>query len=747
MRIRHIKYFIIVFTGLFFFGGRPIEFGNENSFFHGFVIPNPVIRIGLGTGLGDIKVRSSSGMKVYEVSAGYELLGDDVEEVRIKGDREQLTEKFVLLMAQTKDRKEAEQIAAGLREKTGLNVSVEEARESGLGGVFQVKIGDYLTRGDALSAISGLNAKGLKDIWVLREVISLEDIGSRWILIGNGLRPLVRDSVLYFIPSHPESLLSYGGRRYRGLFILRSGPRGAVLINVLNLEDYLKGVVPGELSPDQFGEIEALKAQAVAARTYAIKNTGQYRALGYDLSDTPASQVYGGLDAERPLSTRAVDETRGEVIRYKGELINALYMSTCGGMTEDVENVFSGRPVAYLKSTECGVEKRPEWTVESGAVIAPVVAAGRDITPELAALMGRDIIPFETEAARYSAPCPSPEAVEWTRNALRQAGKADLVYVPAPGPLDFPSLAGLLVTAFDWRGHIENLLLPSEVNFILRDLPGIRPQDRKNLAYCIQRGLFPFLPAGPQGAGRAPTRAEVAYALSRILAGHADPFHEGTFRSASAGAIEITASEGARSLKVSPRMFLLRSLDGVRSSAARLHLLGGEKVRWLEADGEVRLLEVSFASASNVFDRASRFNRWEVRKSREDLENAVNQHYPVGRLIDIAVRRRGVSHRVVELLITGTERQVLVRGLRIRTALGLRDILFEVDREHDADGRVAHFVFTGRGWGHGVGLCQVGAFGMAQSGAKYQDILKKYYRGVRVEKSPDGSPGPAPGSN
>jgi hypothetical protein len=154
MHIRHIKYFVIVFAGLFFIGGRPVEFGKENSFFHGFVIPNPVIRIGLGTGLGDILVRSTSGMKVYEVGAGYELLWDDVEEARIKGEKERLTEKFVLLMAQTKDRKEAEQIAAGFRKKTLLNVSVEEARESGLGGVFQIKIGDYLTRGDALSAIS-----------------------------------------------------------------------------------------------------------------------------------------------------------------------------------------------------------------------------------------------------------------------------------------------------------------------------------------------------------------------------------------------------------------------------------------------------------------------------------------------------------------------------------------------------------------------------------------------------------------
>jgi stage II sporulation protein D len=735
MHIRHFKFFVVVFAVLFFFGGRPVEFGKENSFFHGFVIPNPVIRIGLGAGLGDILVRSSSGMKVYEVGAGYELLGDDVEEARIKGEKERLTEKFVLLMAQTKDQKEAEQIAAGLREKMGLNVSVEEARETGLGGVFQVKIGDYMTRGDALSAISGLNAKGLKDVWVLREVISLDETGSRWILIGNGLRPLGRDSVLYFIPSHPESLLSFNGRKYRGLFILRSSPRGAVLVNVLNLEDYLKGVVPGELSPDQFGEIEALKAQAVAARTYAIKNLGQYGALGYDLSDTPVSQVYGGLDAERPLSSRAVEETRGEVVRYRGELINALYMSTCGGMTEDVENIFPGKPVAYLKSTECGIEKRPEWTIEGGATLPPVVAAGRDIAPELAALMGRDILPFKTETLYFSAPCPFSDAVEWTRKTLPLAGKRDLSSTPSPGTLDFSSLAGLLVAAFDWRGHVENLLLPSEVNFILRDLPGVRPQDRKNLAYCVQMGLFPFLPAGPQGASRTPTRAEVAFALSRVLSGRPAPFFEGTFRSVSAGSMELAGAEGPRTLEASPHMFLLRSLDGIRSSASRLRLLGGEKVRWLETDGEIRLLEVSFPSASNVLDRASRFNRWEVRKSREELENAVNQHYPVGSLIDIAVRRRGASHRVVELLITGTERQVLVRGLRIRTALVLRDILFEVDREYDADGRVTHFVFTGRGWGHGVGLCQVGAFGMAQSGAKYQDILKKYYRGVRIEKS------------
>ncbi len=734
MRNRHFKYFIIMFAVLFFFGGRPIEFGKDNTFFHGFLIPNPIIRIGLGVNLRDLLIRSSSGMKIYEVNGGYTLLGDDVEEARIKGEREALTEKFVLLVAQTDDRNGAEKIASALREKTSVRVFVEEAREAGSGGVFQVKLGDYLTQGYALAEMSRLNALGMKDVWVVREVVTLEESKPQWILIENALQSLGLDSVLYFIPSHPQSVLSYNGRNYRGILILRSTPKGIVLVNLLNLEDYLKGVVPGELSPDQFGEIEALKAQAVAARTYAIKNMGQYKALGYDLSDTPSSQVYGGLDAERPLSTRAVDETRGEVIRYRGELINALYMSTCGGMTENVENIFSGRPEAYLKSIECAYEKRPEWQIEGSQFIVPIPAAGRDVSPILAELISLRVLPFRADPSFFNESCPFVEAVASVRQALRAAGKTADGFSPQPSALDFPGLAGLLVSAFGWQGHVENLLLPSEVNFILKDVAGVKVRDRNNLAYCLQMGIFPFLTDGPQSVGRAATRAEVAFALSRALSGYGDPYHEGLFRGSVAGTIEVEENTQHRNLKFAQQMFLLRNLEGSRSFAGRLTLLGGEKLRWLERDGELQLLEVPFPAGTNVLDRASRFNRWQVRKSREELEAVINQHYPIGSLIDIAVRKRGPSHRVLELLMTGTERQTVARGLRIRTALGLRDILFEVDREYDAEGRVTHFVFSGRGWGHGVGLCQVGAYGMAQAGAQYRDILKKYYRGVRIDK-------------
>ena len=71
----------------------------------------------------------------------------------------------------------------------------------------------------------------------------------------------------------------------------------------------------------------------------------------------------------------------------------------------------------------------------------------------------------------------------------------------------------------------------------------------------------------------------------------------------------------------------------------------------------------------------------------------------------------------------------MLTGLKVRWGLGLRENLFVVDRELDGAGDVARFVFTGKGWGHGVGLCQVGASGMAQAGATYDQILKHYYSG------------------
>jgi stage II sporulation protein D len=728
---RPSKYFIGAFLALFFLAGKPPEFGEENQFFQGFLIRNPVIKIGLGVNLENLTIRASSGMKVYEVGADYRLLARDVDEIKVSGHKEKLTEKFVLQVAQTSKRVEAERQAARLRPDIGQRVSVEPVSEAGADTVYQVRVGDFLTRSEALGFIKDLNRLGIKEAWILREEVNDERSHPLRVLVGDELKTLDKETVIYFIPTDQRSYLSYQGTQYRGIFVLRASRRGLVLVNILNLENYLKGVVPEEMSPDQFNAFESLKAQAVAARTYAIKNMGQNRALGFDLCDTPKCQVYGGLSAEHEESNRAVEDTTGEVAAYKGKLINALYTSTCGGLTEDVENVFEGRSEPYLKSTECAYEKQKEWTLESRQLVS-LWMNGRAIEREAAMMMSLGVTPGETNPSFYREPVRPDEATLWTSRALDVIGRPHEVVFPEDRALNLPNLARFVVSSFGWEDRVNNLMLPSEVDFVLRDFPPVNAESRGSLAYLIHGGMFP---ASPELAdeSRIVSRGEMAYILSKAVSSYFDPREKGRLlRLTKKREMEVEADGESRIIPLSPDVFLFRTYGGETTPAGRLYLLGGEDVRWIEEDGEAHYLEVAYPELSATLDRGSPYHRWQVRQAREDLQKRINEYYPIGELKDIIVRKRGKSKRVTELQILGTESQVLVRGLKIRWVLGLRDILFTLDREFDEDGGVSHFLFTGRGWGHGVGLCQVGAFRMAQSGAGYREILKKYYRDIKI---------------
>jgi stage II sporulation protein D len=733
MRIRKIRYLIILFLGFSFFGGIPVEFGNEGAFFHGFMIPKPVITIGLGTNLKDLQIRSSSGMKIYEVNTDYKLIADDAEEAQVKGGSQKITEKFVLLVAHAKERKEAELLVAGLKRNIGGKVYFEEDNESNSGGLFEIKVGDFLTRGDALSTIRALNKLGRKDVWILRENITEGESKPIWMLLDSRLMPLGRESVIYFIPSNPQSFLSFNGRSYRGLFILKGTPKGVVLVNVLNIEDYLKSVVPGEINPEQFNAIEALKAQAVAARTYAMKNIGLFKDYGYDLLDTPRSQLYSGMSSEHPLSTKAVEETMGEVMRYKGDLINALYMSTCGGRTENAENVFSGAPQPYLKSVECTYEKQPEWRIEVKGPVLPVMVGGRNASLDVAFLASVGVIPLGIEPLDFRQDCSFEEAAEWIGATRRLLGVKPAEFAPDSLPLNFVNLSRLLIQALGWEERVGRLMLPSEVDFLMKGLPQVQGRDRGPMAYCLQNGIFPA-PVESGDPLRPVSRAEVAVALRKILSTEHGFFQPGIFRSAGKKTIEVGKDFERKTLRLSPHLFLLRNLDGTSSFASNLTLLGGEKVQWIEREGEVAYLEVFYPPNSNVLDRSSRFNRWQVQKSAKEFEAMISPSRPIGRLVDMTVKARGVSGRVTELQITGTDNKVTIRGFQIREALGLRDTLFVIDKSYDEAGHVTGYTFSGRGWGHGLGLCQVGAYGMAVAGANYKDILKKYYHGIKIEK-------------
>ncbi|MGH7465061.1 MAG: SpoIID/LytB domain-containing protein [Longimicrobiales bacterium] len=190
---------------------------------------------------------------------------------------------------------------------------------------------------------------------------------------GPGGATQSRAASLRVVPDQPGAL-TINGRSYRGeaLIIPRTGGRLSA-VNLVELEAYLRGVVPREIGRLPASQIEATKAQAVAARTYAVGNLGGRETLGFDFYATIMDQVYGGLADEDTIVSRAVRETHGEVLTYNGAPILAYYSSTCGGSTAAIEDSWTGRePLPYLRSVSdripgtddyyCSTSNRFNWT-------------------------------------------------------------------------------------------------------------------------------------------------------------------------------------------------------------------------------------------------------------------------------------------------------------------------------------------------------------------------------------------------
>jgi len=141
------------------------------------------------------------------------------------------------------------------------------------------------------------------------------------------------------------------GRRYRGRVNVIRDRSGVTLINRVPVESYLAGVLAQEMGPRRSEEREALLAQAVVARTFALRNRGRWEAQGFDATADTRDQVYLGADAESQQVWEAIHATAGEVVRYQGRVIDAYYHAACGGRTAAVEDVFrSAQKQPYLRS-------------------------------------------------------------------------------------------------------------------------------------------------------------------------------------------------------------------------------------------------------------------------------------------------------------------------------------------------------------------------------------------------------------
>jgi stage II sporulation protein D len=565
------------------------------------------------------------------------------------------------------------------------------------------------------------------------------------VAFGPGSTQLISSSapVLFMSDEDAKTPVRYNNRPYRGRIEVFTNTRGTLtIVNVLGLEDYVRGVVANELSPGSYPALDALKAQAIAARTYALRNRGQFAAQGFDLLPTTRSQVYRGLTSENPLSTRAVDETRGLVATFNGEPINALYTSTCGGRTEDSENIFN-QAVPYLRGRECALETQQAlapFTLQTTRELPDVREEQHvSLTRELA-LLGLQSFSLTAHVSDswLEAEATVSEVGSWLASVSRlsrQIAPPVTEEVNRPGPF-----ATALSSAVYGESRADILLNSADVEYFLaiRDAADVPVNNRADVSALVRDGYLSVFPDATLRPRQPMSRARVLRAIARIVEARGLlQLQKGTARSGRAGELILRSTRGKdQKIRMSPDAFLFRQIADGLYPVRSVVVIGGEPVVFhTSVTGEVDYLEVRPAPNGAAAERFSPFTNWSTEVSLGQLQRRLARAAKgIGPLSDLRVAARGSSRRVTDLELIGTNGTAHIRGGRIRSALGLREQLFVIDRRYDDAGRVSSFSFSGRGWGHGVGMCQVGAYGLAKQGLTFDQILKTYYTGIEITR-------------
>ena len=611
--------------------------------------------------------------------------------------------------------------------------------------------------------------------------------------------------------------LRVGNRDYRGTIHFIINSRGRInVVNVLPLEQYLRGVAPMEMAGSAYSDIEAIKAQAVASRSFALATLGQHRDEGYDLVDDARAQVYGGLSAERELTSQAVEQTRGVVASYQsdsGKLapIQALYTTNCGGRTENNEEVFGGKALPYLRSVACVTDRQSlaGRDIVTTRTVEPLTGTeGRSITREAALLTVLGFSLPRRAGSHYLRGIPDQDEVRgWTEQLARLTERDK----PAASRADATRLSEFtrLVAGSVYGEDRSNALASADVDYLLAGLrvEQLSREARADVALLLKDGIL-RLPEDGAVDGRATitraqaietigrallfrSRADLKSQISNLKSGIPDlkfetsaPAEKGrlilarpgtpsnairaaqgpTFvsvnassssthprnkaTSASSKTARVTTSPipeqedsrrvaQAESLEIGDGAWLFRAVGGESYAVDRLTLIGGERVTYhLNATGRVDFLEASISERGASIDAFANVAPWQERVTIEELHQRLARgHINVGRPEHIEPAVFSASTRITEVELSGTEGHARLRIPQIRGALGLKEHLFSIDREIDGRGRLIAFVFTGRGSGHGVGMCQAGAYRMAKEGYSYTAILRKYYTGIEIQKT------------
>lgn len=673
-------------------------------------VPAPAAAPGPAVLAGDLVLRI--GLLSDQTSASFPCCAEQL--VAIAGDRTWATAGtfrvepapgsadpgvFRLQVGALRDPVQADSLAARLARSTGQPADAVLDAETGL---YRVRVGRYPSREAAEAARRGLSRYGVTDGWVVSEGGGVRQPALRLVQPGSTVTVPGR---WLAVENHGGEGVRVGGTRYRGRVLLYLNDRGTLnVVNELPLEEYLRGVVPRELGPEEYPELEALKAQAVAARTYTVRNLGEFRQEGYDICATPRCQVYGGMAAEHWRSDLAVKETRGQVLLAGEVPIDALYSSTCGGHTEDVGTVFPlKRGERYLRGVPC---------VEAGVARLGGIASG---------------LPLPGWVARALVPAGEAGPAGYARRlrALAELAGIPVTTVPLPS-LDAAAVRRHVATVFDLALDARLFVDAADLPYLVASPPpGWTEEDRRLAALFVKAGLEHELP----GELSETAREELVYRLALYL--RVLRRDEGHYLGLADGKLRVRRGDETLEVAIPPRLATFRQL-GDDGRGADLSLVPGDRVDLLWRGGALLALVQHVHPQGSSFDRTSKFASWQRFKSDRELAALVRQRYPGFPYSSFEVVSRGVSGRVGALELLGTDgRKERVEGLAVRWTLDLPDTLFTAKRLTPNRGEPG-WLFTGRGWGHGVGLCQVGAYGMAVRGHDYRAILGHYYRGVRV---------------
>jgi stage II sporulation protein D len=740
----------------------------------------PLIRIGLSTNAASVSITTSdSSLVAVSPDEPGKMLATNKVTVSARAYRPPEIENYRIEFQNLPSQNAANDLAKDVREATGETalVSIDTVTNSWKVWVGSVKESSI----DADELKAKLAEKGFEDAVVVAEkkvVVSADaaalsrqlktagksevrsltrSTGSVQSTLTNSfdanLREVVIDgpsdaakysslkSVAFGSLNERANPVRLNGKAYRGKLEIFVNSRGRLtVVNVVPLEDYLLGVVPSELGLPQ---LEAQRAQAVAARTYAVANIGGYGDQGFDMVPTVWSQVYKGVAIETAMGTLAVRSTQGIVATYKGKPINALYTSTCGGRTEDSENIF-GKAEPYLRGVECSLEGHRHFDpflIKTARQPAKIRDEGNLELVRLMSLFASNGFYLSTAQMTDDWFDDVPNESEMSNWLNQLAGKFGKPFPNINRDSTKPiELARILTSIIYAPGYADTLLSDSDVAYqFWFDDAGEIPKDRRaDVAILLRDGYFSLHPDTTLKPNKAFTRARMLRLIRQIYEKKKwmPGTQTGTAKPSADGRLILKNGKSETQMTVRPDVFLFREFGGMMYPVREAVLVGGETVNYeLDALGAVKYLEIKPTESTTTAENMSPWEYWNKSLSSGEVQSRLSRYVRgIGTLYDVNVKKVGYSRRPIELEIVGSNGVKTLKGGKIRSALRLPEQLFVINKRYNG-ATVAGYTFTGRGWGHGVGMCQYGAYGLAKMGVKYDEIIKHYYTGVELTKA------------